>query len=258
MASKQCPKCGEDNPAEAVMCWACYTPLSGAAGAGANGAASKTGGQPGAPVIEEAPAKKSVDPKTIVVAALLLVGIAVAFLANSGGSKPPEEDPATNAAPQEAPAATAPPASVAAPPLPPLLPMPAGPPPVPPPDVPIRFTLITQPNARYFNCTMGILVSPTLSPLQAASAAKAAKNQLTRNNGRWNRFQIVVFADKPTAKLFKAYQRPRRGLPLGDADYRQLAVQGVWANCPVFLEAGGKKENFHYPSRNANSWWLGR
>lgn len=25
-----CPKCGEGNPAEAVMCWACYTPLSGA------------------------------------------------------------------------------------------------------------------------------------------------------------------------------------------------------------------------------------
>jgi len=24
---KDCPKCGEDNPEEAVMCWACYTPL---------------------------------------------------------------------------------------------------------------------------------------------------------------------------------------------------------------------------------------
>lgn len=29
---QDCPKCGEDNPIEAVMCWACYTPLgSGAA-----------------------------------------------------------------------------------------------------------------------------------------------------------------------------------------------------------------------------------
>ena len=30
-AQKQCPKCGEKNPAEAVMCWACYTSLSGGA-----------------------------------------------------------------------------------------------------------------------------------------------------------------------------------------------------------------------------------
>lgn len=27
-----CRKCGEDNPAEAVMCWACYTPISGREG----------------------------------------------------------------------------------------------------------------------------------------------------------------------------------------------------------------------------------
>ena len=28
--TQKCPKCGEENPAEAVMCWACYTPLSAA------------------------------------------------------------------------------------------------------------------------------------------------------------------------------------------------------------------------------------
>lgn len=27
MKTQQCPKCGEENPSEAVMCWACYTPL---------------------------------------------------------------------------------------------------------------------------------------------------------------------------------------------------------------------------------------
>ena len=34
MNPKKCPKCGESNPPEAVMCWACYTPLSGSAGSG--------------------------------------------------------------------------------------------------------------------------------------------------------------------------------------------------------------------------------
>ena len=29
MSVINCPKCGEENPAEAVMCWACYTPLHG-------------------------------------------------------------------------------------------------------------------------------------------------------------------------------------------------------------------------------------
>ncbi|MBW3636833.1 MAG: hypothetical protein KY445_10280 [Armatimonadetes bacterium] len=27
MDSKICPRCGEENPSEAVMCWSCYTPL---------------------------------------------------------------------------------------------------------------------------------------------------------------------------------------------------------------------------------------
>ena len=30
METKRCPKCGEENPPEAVLCWACYTPFSGA------------------------------------------------------------------------------------------------------------------------------------------------------------------------------------------------------------------------------------
>lgn len=85
MASKKCPKCGEDNPAEAVMCWACYTPLSGSAplGAGLTGAAGtlpKGAGSPvGVPLTEE-PAKKGLDPKAIGIGAFLLVGVIAAVM----------------------------------------------------------------------------------------------------------------------------------------------------------------------------------
>jgi hypothetical protein len=73
VASKKCPKCGEDNPAEAVMCWACYTPLSAAggaplgataamsAGALAQGPMGKAGSGP--TPVEGEKEKKPVDPK---------------------------------------------------------------------------------------------------------------------------------------------------------------------------------------------------
>ncbi|RYG70864.1 hypothetical protein EON80_06595 [bacterium] len=70
MASKKCPKCGEDNPAEAVMCWACYTPLSGGPAVGSMSTATASlaakgpvgKGPVGVPGVEEDSGKKASIP----------------------------------------------------------------------------------------------------------------------------------------------------------------------------------------------------
>ncbi len=260
MASKKCPKCGEDNPAEAVMCWACYTPLSGgpamagAGLAGATGFAGKTSlgqGPVGVPDVGEAPSKKAVDPKLIGLVAFLLIGAVVGFLINGGMS--------STAGTVTADTGTEAPADPEAPPPPPVAP----PPPlsVAPSDssaaavapVPVIFSTVTSPNPKFETGTVGILVPPNKSG-QAASSAKFVRDQLARN-GRWTRMQVVVFTDSATAEAFRAYQGPRGGQPLSANDYRQLATQGVWANTPAFLESSGKKEVVHVPSSNPNGWW---
>lgn len=258
MASKKCPKCGEDNPAEAVMCWACYTPLSGNAGAtglaAAAGFAGNTSlgqGPVGVPPVEEAP-KKGVDPKLIGVVAFLLIGGVVAFLINGGMSSGGATD-STATASTDTPAdpnVVDPPPVVAPPPLSVAPSSASAPAPAP---VPVAFSMVTSPNPKYKTGTLGILVPPSKAG-QADGSAKFVRDQFSRN-GRWTRMQVVVFADSATAEAFRAYQGPRGGEPLSSADYQQLATQGVWTNTPAFLESSGKKEVVHYPSRNPNGWW---
>ena len=259
MASKKCPKCGEDNPAEAVMCWACYTPLSGGGAVGMAGAAGISGlsastplaqAPVGVPPAEESVAKKDLDPKVIgVVAFVLIVGV-VGFLVKSGMS--PDTDIKTAEAPPDKPDdpnVTTPPVN----PAPALSVAPSlasSPPPAP---VPVAFSMVTSPNPKYETGTLGILVPPSAAA-KAAGTATFVRDQFARN-GRWTRIQLCVFTDKTTAAAFSAYQGPRGGQPLSAADYQQLSTRGVWTNTPVFLESSGKKEVVHYPSRNPNGWW---
>ncbi|MBW3636226.1 MAG: zinc finger Ran-binding domain-containing protein [Armatimonadetes bacterium] len=261
MASKKCPKCGEDNPAEAVMCWACYTPLSGSAAttgiagaaglAGFGGTTSAAQAPVGVPAVEEAP-KKGVDPKLVGIVAFLLIGGVVAFLVNggmSGGSGPVTADTALTEAPADPNAPPPPP--VAAP--PPLSVAPSSTTTAPPAPVPVIFTTVTAPNPKFETGVVGVLVPPAKAG-QATGAAKFVRDQFSRN-GSWTRMQVVVFADSATADAFRAYQGPRGGRPLDATSYQQLSTQGVWTNTLAFLESSGKKEVMHYPSRNPNGWW---
>ena len=266
MASKKCPKCGEDNPAEAVMCWACYTPLSGgpilAGGATIGGPAtagigSKGAGPVGVPGGDEEPVKKGIDPKMIGVGAFLVVGALVAFLVNGGMSGGGGDDSASNSVTiVNQPAAPAP--------------GPGQPPPPPPPPpsggttaaavapLPLPFTTVSPPSPQSETGTMGILVNkPGITPNQAIGFARFAKGQYSRN-GKWKRMQICVFTDQASATAFTTYQGKRRGAELTDDDYRQLADRGVWAGTPAFLESRGNRDSLYYPSRNPTSWWTSR
>ncbi len=258
MASKKCPKCGEDNPAEAVMCWACYTPLSGSAplGAGLAGGVATAGAMPktaGAPIgipQTEAPAKKGIDPKVIGVGAFLLVAVVAAiFMSGALGGKPtvemgttfvPQEDfvPSTNGG--------APPSSVTVP----TLGTGSGTGSAPPAPVPQAFTTIASPSAKWNTGTLGILLTGNSSP---AGAAKFAKDQFARN-GNWANMQVAVFTDKATADSFAKYQSSHNNEPLAGGKFQELANQGIWANMPAFLDARGKQEKMYYPARSPGTF----
>lgn len=244
------------------MCWACYTPLSGLA-AGLAGAPAAVGTLPkgmgsraiGSSVDGDEGKKKGVDPKIIGVGAFLVVGGLVAFFLSSalGGSSSIEElpsDPALTRRNNEG--------GGFAPPAPPQ----GAPPPAfagggggggggaPPPN----FTTVAPPNPEFATCTMGIRVDANLSALQAASFARLARNQVLPGS-KWTKVQVSVFTDKAAADAFATYQNKRRGAPLTEADFSQLATSGVWNSAPAFLESQGKRDKNYAPSQNPSSWW---
>jgi hypothetical protein len=262
VASKKCPKCGEDNPAEAVMCWACYTPLAGsapipvagAARAGAGGVAGK-GGPVGAPTQEDGE-KKQLDPKLFVVGGLLLLGIIVAVVMNMGGSggsddsTPMGQDPGTTSMSPDPGGGGAPP-----PPAPVAPPSFAGQSNTPVEPVALPYNVIVPPNAKYATGTMGILATQAnITPNQARGLAKFAHDQFSRN-GKWSKMQIAVFSDAGAARTFATYQSRRRGAPMTANDYRELANSNVWSGAPAFYESSGKRESIAYPASNPMNWW---
>lgn len=263
MASKKCPKCGEDNPAEAVMCWACYTPLSGSAPLGAGlaaaataGAMPKTVGAPiGVPQTQQ-PAKKGIDPKLIGVGAFLLVGGLAALLMSGLMGGKSGEVVATGVDPT-APIDFAPsipsgggrPVAVA----PPMLGGGGGGG-APPAPAPLPFKTVASPGGGFKTGTMGILVAGNAN---MAGAAKFAKDQFA-SNGRWTNMQVAVFTDPATGDAFAKFQSARKNAPLTNAEFRELADSGVWNNTPVFLDSRGSQERIYYPSRSPQSWWPGR
>lgn len=260
MASKKCPKCGEDNPAEAVMCWACYTPLTGGASMGATAAmtpgtlAQGPMGKSGpTPVPDDSGAKKGVDPKMIGVGGLLLVGVLAAVFMNMGSAAPPDIPlGGTDPTPMSGNNAPGPQPGLQPPPLPPINTGGGGPPVVAAPSV---YTLKSPPNPRFATGTAGIMSNqPALSAVAARGLAKHAYDQLSQG-GKWKDMQIVVFTDENAAKTFALYQAKRRSEKLWPADYQALAAQNVWVSAPAFFESRSKRESVRYPSTNPNAWW---
>jgi hypothetical protein len=265
VASKKCPKCGEDNPAEAVMCWACYTPLSGAAGGGGVAAATMGakvpigGGAVGSPVISrEETQKKNIDPRLIGAGAFLLVAAVVGFFVMNSmggvtddttggvGTDPtPVSQSFTNSTNTNT---TVNPGTAPA--------LPPGGSTTAPAAVVMPFSMVTPPNPEFATGTIGILVTPDKQG-QAAGLARYAKDQLSRN-GKWQNMQVAVFTDRQTADAFTQYQSRRRGAPLTGTEYSELASKGVWTTTPVFLESRGKQDRIYYPSKTPYGWWSGR
>lgn len=267
MANKKCPKCGEDNPAEAVMCWACYTPLTASAGAsmgagiGGAGAATmpRTGGPMGVPGagVADTGQKKETDPKIFVLGGLLGVGALVALFMTFSGSTPVDPPLVPNTTDVPFPASGPPPP----PPLQPVQqgssggtgPTNSGTGPSQPP--PPSFTFITSPNPTLPTATFAIMPSQSgVSKEQAVNMARTARQQIA-GNGKWTRMQIFVFADQASGQAFKEYMRSRRGAPLGSGDYASLAASNSWAGALAFYETAGKSGRVAYPSLNPRSWW---
>lgn len=270
MSQKKCPKCGEDNPAEAVMCWACYTPLAAgpAPAGGARAPIAKPngpGGPPGPGVGEgeEGEKKKlALDPKVIGLLAFLVVGGGIAAFMNM---KPSSSGDGEEGGGQDPPAATTnnnPPANsgggggggevqvaqsnvqVQSG----TLPAPAS----------LPYTPVVPPNPGMATATIGIVpAKPNMGSAEAASLARFAKNQYQKS-GRWTNIQIFVFDNQRAAQAFGDYQARRRGAPLSAGDYQSLANANVWSATPACYEMRSKTEFVTYPAKNPSSWWSAR
>ena len=269
MATKKCPKCGEENPAEAVMCWACYTPLAGGAAAAAGGGlVTPRGGAaavtPAATAAAQDEEKKGIDPKIFLVVGLLLVagvigGFTSGIFGGSGNAETLNPDLPTNTGggttgssggiiPQQPsnPGIVAQPSSNSN----------SGAGSVTPQAAPFR--MVVPPDPRYSNGTMAIIpTAPNVSPAQASGLAKYAK-QMVAPGGRWKSMQVVVFNNPGAAKAFQKYQASRKGAKLSANDYAALAGQGVWSGAPAYYETQGNSEQSFQPSANPNNWWTSR
>jgi hypothetical protein len=254
---KKCPKCGENNPPEAVMCWACYTPLTGGAAAGAAAPAGR-GAAPAAESGEEK-AKPPVWQMAVIagglLGALFLGASSMGLIGGSGGGgeSPPDLPPETGAVPSP---------DNPAPPAPPPAPAPAtdGGNPAPAPAFTAPFAVVTQPNPRAAIGIMAIIpTSKTLPPEKAASLAAFTYRQVVDPN-RWPVFQIFVFNNDKAAAMFKDYQIKQRGAPLDDSDYRQLS--NIWPNVYVRYEyrrsGKGGVETVRYPFKDPMGWWYSK
>jgi hypothetical protein len=249
---KQCPKCGEENPPEAVMCWACYTPLSGG---GAAGGASTAGGGAASAATHDDSEKKKIPPWQLgVIGAglLLVVGIGVRSMMpasssddDGGGDPPPANTNGTPASPT----------------------MPSGPAPSPsspggggnsitPQEAP--YKIVVPPNPRLSVGTMAIVPTDgNASGPQAASYAASVRRQFGGQVKRWNTIYIYVFSDEKTAAAFADFMRQRRGAALSGGDYATLS--SLWSSTLARYEYSPRsgKERALYPSKNPSNWWYG-
>lgn len=256
MANKKCPKCGEDNPAEAVMCWACYTPLAGGAAAVA-ATATAAAGRPGAPGVgaSEEKEKKQIDPKVFVLGGLAVVGILVALFTNGVFSGAPAEEGSTTTPDPAKPGGAPAPAPVPGAPPPPLMVSSSGGAPVPLVDVKIPYDILVPPNPTKQTGVVGIVpTQAAVTPAQAVGLASFARSQFART-GPWKKMQIYVFLSKDAGRAFADYQSRRRGEILYGGNHQELAASGIWSSSPACLMIEGNKAQPYYPSRNPNGWW---
>lgn len=258
MSQKKCPKCGEMNPAEAVMCWACYTPLTaGAVAAGGTAAMAAT------PVATaEDKEKKAVAPwqlGVVGVAVLLALGFGASQMMGGG-----EETDAT------ADAGTVPKGPA----------RPGGPPRGPSPDLSTGNVTVTLGNGGGATTSVPITtvinydaVSPpnpalpwgvvaivpkdaNVNQTTAAGMAQFAYQQYGGKSS-FKAMQIFVFKDRQAGLEFNRYQIRRKYDVLNDDD---IASQlSLWPRCIVRYEVNGNAPaDVRYPYLNPTGWWRGK
>jgi hypothetical protein len=253
VSQKKCPKCGENNPAEAVMCWACYTPLAGGATASPHAATPGSASQS----YNEGSTKKAIAPWQIgaILASLLVIGVGGAFMLNRPSAStdtstsvvtPPSTVPFVGEAPIQvyAGSSTGGGGGATAP-VTPAQPTQAG---------QMLFTVSLPPKDGIPWGTMAIVPSGTSSAQNPVSLAAAASQQ-AMTGGKWDGLYVYVFSDAASAQTFRQYQSGRGGQPLRSNDYS--ALQRLWSRVPVRYEYSKGKEAIRYPSRNPGSWWNG-
>lgn len=265
MNQKKCPKCGESNPPEAVMCWACYTPLTGGgvAGAAAGGVAATTAtarakapARPDRARSDDDDEKKAIAPWQIgaVMVALLLAG-GFAFMMMSRGSSD-DGEPLGGGVPLKAPGGGA--SSLVVPGASSssssssmgitngTVQMPQQ------RSDQASYRITTSPGRDVAWPSIGIMPSTGVSTTQAAALAKAAFEQIARGRNYKGAY-VYVFSDRDAATAFQNFQKSRHGAPMQNSDYSTLSE--VWPKTLVRYEYNNGNEDVRYPGSNPGDWW---
>jgi hypothetical protein len=253
---KQCPKCGEKNPAEAVMCWACYTSLSGGAaavGIGAGGPAAAPGKAP----MTDSGEKKKIQPAHLAiigVGLLVALGFGATQLLGSGGEAV-DEFPLPPPKPQSSSVSSEP-----AQPQQAVISLPPGPSPAMPnavvPAAGPVYNIVASPNPREQWATMAIApVNGQFKEKEAQAVAQFASRQLQRSK-KYAATEIVVINDTRAAEIFSEHYNRNQQKPLSASDYTDpTLVANVWPFTPVrYVNANGK-ESFTFPQKNPTGFW---
>lgn len=249
MAEKNCPKCGEQNPGDAIMCWSCYAPLTGRAVASGLLMPAPTRAATAEPATDyDEKEPRRITPAVMgALAVVALVAVAIGLKTFTGLSAPRDDIPPIQEPTPENTNLGGDVPSIAA--------RPEGPAKVPPPAA-VPFEITALPNPRSDWGTMAIVpTQENLGETQAAALAAFTLRRYTRKQiRRWNGMYIFVFKDKQTADAYNNYMRGRRGATLTASDYQNLI--GIWPRTLVRYEYYKQRESVVYPSKNINGWWL--
>jgi hypothetical protein len=249
---KKCPKCGEMNPAEAVMCWACYTPLTGGA-VGAGGAGAAAVGAPAVIAHDEEEGKKKAIPAwqmgAVGLGLLVLLGVgAKTMMVGSTDDTAVDTTGAIVSDPgrvRTGPATTGPATG-------PSLPTNPGGGSTTSAPIAAPYTMVLSPNP---NLEWGIAaIVPTQANTGGPRAAGIAGFARRTLKGNWKAMHIYVFDSAQSAQTFNEYQIPRRSDVLQASDYSSLAA--LWPHCLARYEYNGGKESYSEPARNPTGWWM--
>lgn len=266
MNQKKCPKCGENNPPEAVMCWACYTPLSGGAVASATagpgggprgagtGAVAADSGQGGVSIPSWAYAAGGIVLAIVVLmgAKILLFsgdssagtdttattsdtsgGTSGPFTSGGGGSRGTSGSSGSSGSSSSGPSS---PSQQA------------------PAQQDIPFNMIVSPNEQSPVGVLGIVPKAQTGPTQAAGMARFASTFYASSKGHtWSQLQVYVFADINAGNRFKDFQVRRKNWALDEDAFSSL--NDVWPNTQaVVVFNGNRLSKVVYPQSDANFW----
>lgn len=241
MNAKKCPKCGENNPAQAVMCWACYSPFM---------AASADGLAPVGSAVPVAADDGSSSGPSVPAWAYMLIGTVLTIVVFMGAKYVVSGGTEVNPIVPDTPTtSTNPPGTVNTPRSPDSGPSTPG----QAPEIP--FNLMVSPNEQAPVGVLAIVPKQQVSPTQAANVARFASNLWGQGKGhQWSRLQVYVFNDVETGNHFKDMQVRRKNWPLGADDFN--SIPEVWPNTEaVCVFDRGRLAKVVYPQRDPYNFW---